>query len=144
MWGTSLYGDPRYEELPDNDFPVGQTMLLEDTGTGCQIYANTVGGVVSDDDEATSISALASIVGVDGDEVDGTTLDFDPGMLATTVVTAVTGVAPDGNGTFAVRNHGVVGVTQVAGVDCDDESDELPYLEELATEVLFPSFVPAA
>lgn len=133
----------QYEELEDNDFPAGPTLLLEDTETACQIYANTVEGVVAPDDDVASTGVLAMVIDADESTLETSTLDFDPDLMSTTTVTFVTATSANGDGTFAVGNHGTLGIAQIAGVNCDDDADEPPYLEDLASGMLFPSFLPA-
>jgi|GEM_PF-4780785 len=85
-WETSIIADDAFAVQDDSDFPVGPTIHVVETATGCTIWAYQGAQDSADTDEyASSEATLAALSGTTTDDWDPDTLDLSPSTQGVTV-----------------------------------------------------------
>ncbi|ERG63336.1 hypothetical protein L332_02570 [Agrococcus pavilionensis RW1] len=137
-WETSIITDGDFEPQPDSDFPIGPTISVVETATGCTFWAYQGQQDSADPDEVANTQAtLAAITGTaPGDwEADEFVLEPSASQGVSVVLLSIFSEADDGavQAVYA-RNFQSSQTTSAIRAECGPDAGGIDQIDDVVSE----------
>ncbi|QUW19090.1 hypothetical protein [Agrococcus sp. Marseille-Q4369] len=137
-WETSIITDSDFEVQPDSDFPIGPTISVVETATGCTFWAYQGQQDSADPDEVANTQAtLAAITGTaPGDwEADEFALEPSASQGVSVVLLSIFSEADDGSvQAIYARNFQSSQTTSAIRAECGPDAGGIEHIDDVISE----------
>lgn len=144
-WETSIITDGGFEVQPDSDFPIGPTISVVETATGCTFWAYQGQQDSADPDEVANTQAtLAAITGTaPGDwEADEFVLEPSASQGVSVVLLSIFSEADDGAvQAIYARNFQSSQTTSAIRAECGPDAGGIDHIDDVISQHLQINFL---